>query len=55
MMDVVAPYGKRMLAPAFHDWYILLETSVAMDMRKLMPTIPWLNGVLRVRRELIGF
>ena len=51
MMDVVAPYDKRFLAPVYDNWYLPLETSVAMDAPKILPTIPWTNGKLHVRRE----
>ena len=51
MMDVVAPYDKRMLPPVFHNWYLPLEVSVVMDASKILPTIAWTNGELRIRRE----
>jgi hypothetical protein len=50
-MDVVAPYDRPMLAPTFDNWYLPLDTRVAIDPREILPSIDWQTGELRVWRE----
>ena len=51
VIDVVAPLKKHLEPPTFPLLYLPFDTRVAGKMETLMPSVTWLNGEVRVRRE----
>jgi hypothetical protein len=52
-MDVIAPYDRSLLPPQYDLWYRPIGTHVVIDVREIVPSVPWREGETHYRRDFI--